>query len=484
MKKIILLLVAICINLSCEGQKKDDSQLIGNKKKIEIEKYINSQIELQKIPGLAVAIIKDGTTIYKEYFGKTEIEKDELVSENTLFPVYSVSKLMTSVAIFQLIEDGKIELTDAISKYIVNLPESWGKIQIKNLLTHSSGLPDIWTPELRPQLRKITDKELLGQLFAKNMVFKTGDHWEYNQTNFWLFAMIIEKVTGNTFEDFVLKNQFSGDGKNALFSSDMSKKIKHKAFFHSFNPELQKYEIDTNNPGARLHSANGLVVSLDALINWNRQLDKNSILDRETKLKMWEPFKFLNENNSFLYGWDVYPINDYEVYGFSGGACTAFRKFPKNGLTIILLSNGYRYYSVESTMIDHIAGIVDERLKNEYQLFEENLASTLITDNPLDNYKKFKIENENGDFGFSLNSIGTMFMRNGLFDKAIIAYGLNVKENPKSDNYLNRLAAAYYYDKQFKAADSTYQKVLEINPENTEAKEMIEKIRNEIDIEN
>lgn len=477
MKKIIVLLIATFTSLSCGGQKKDDSQLIGKEKIIEIEKYINAQSKLQKIPGLAVAIIKDGTTIYKGYFGKTEIEKDELVSKNTLFPIYSVSKLMTSVAIFQLIEDGKIQLTDSISTYFVNLPESWKKIQIKNLLTHSSGLPDLWTPELRPQLKTISDKELFSQLFTKEMVFTAGNHWEYNQTNFWLLSMIIAKVTGNSFEDFVLQNQFSTEEKNTLFSSDMSQKIKHKAFFHSFNPLLQKYQIDTtNNPGSKLHSANGLVVSLDALINWNRRLDENSMLDRQTKLKMWEPFAFSNENNSFLHGWDVYSINDHEVYGFSGGACSAFRKFPKNDLTIILLSNGYRYYSVESTMIDHIAGIIDERLKNEYQLFEENLASILITDNPLVNYKEFRIKHENEDLEFSLNSVGTMFMRNGLFDKAAIAYGLNVKENPKSVDYLNRLAAAYYYNQQYKSAVSTYNKVLEIIPENSEAKEMIEKI--------
>ena len=102
---------------------------------------------------------------------------------------------------------------------------------------------------------------------------------------------------------------------------------------------------DTNNNGTRGHSGNGLNITLNRFIDWDKKLKENMLLEGKTKHKMWTPFKFSNnfkvQKDNFLHGWGCYHVNDLDSYGFSGGNLSAYRFFPNNNTTIILLSNGY-----------------------------------------------------------------------------------------------------------------------------------------------
>ena len=99
----------------------------------------------------------------------SSIEEGTSVNSNTLFRVFSTTKLITTVGVFKLIEDGKLDLEDSISKYLDNLPVEWQRVKIKNLLSHSSGLPDMmW------QKNTLSDTELKEKLYQEEMEFVTG----------------------------------------------------------------------------------------------------------------------------------------------------------------------------------------------------------------------------------------------------------------------------------------------------------------------
>lgn len=478
MKNSILILSFICLTISCFSQKTKNLENNLNQK---IDNYLKETIEVNEIPGAAVAVIKNGKIIYKQYFGKSSIEENRLVDKNSIFRLYSTTKLITTVAVFQLIENGKLSLEDKISKYLDDLPKEWQEVKIKNLVTHSSGLPDIVKFEDIPYSLDESEKWL--RLYKKPMEFETGDHYSYNQTNYCLLTKIIEKITGSTFEDYVLKNQFPSVKKGVVFSANASEFISDRVNHYVFNFKNKKYERFYADHGKIHNSGSGLNISLNEFIAWNERLDKNILLSQATKNSMWSPFEFKNKKDDFLYGWSLYSTNNIKSFGFSGGYMTAFRKFPVNDLTIIFLSNGYKYFNVEEKVINHIAGIIDERLIDKNLLIEEELTAAFFK-NDIVKAKQtyFALKSKNPTFHFEdvLNRIGYTLMNSDKLSNAIKVFEFNLEQNPKSFNAYDSLAEGYFNNGQLEISKQNYIKSFEINPENTNAKDMINKIKEKL----
>jgi CubicO group peptidase (beta-lactamase class C family) len=476
MKETVFISIFLFVFSICFGQKTDTDQ---KEIKQKIDNYINEVIEVNEIPGVALAVIKDGKVIYEKYYGTASFEDNKLVDKNTAFKIFSTTKLITNVGIFQLIENGKLALEDPISKYLNNLPKEWQGIKVKNLLTHSSGLPDIVMFEDISITLPYDEK--IAMLSKKPMEFTTGDQYSYNQTNYIFLAKIIEKISGLPFEQYILQNQFPGVKSGVYFSSDFGKSFPNSAFRYNYNSQTKKYAKNTLNSGSDGHSANGLNISLPEFIRWNENLDKNKFLKNETKYSMLEPFKYSKSTESFGYGWDIYPVNKILSYGFTGGNETAFRKFIHNNMTIIFLSNGHKYdnLSVQSQVINHIAGIVDKTLVDDYLLADEKVTQDFLK---LDfatseqNYLAVKKNHPEWNFENRLNSIGYTLMKYARLNDAIKVFELNTKENPKSGNALDSLAESYLNNGQLEISKQTYQKVLALSPENANAKEMLVKI--------
>lgn len=196
-----------------------------------IDNYLTEVMKTYEIPGLAVGVVKNDKIIFQKYYGRENLESYKKVDSNSLFRVYSTTKLITNVAVFQLIEKGKLSLEDKISKYVDHLPKEWQDVKIKNLLSHSSGIPDFARYE--DSSPDASNAEVFARLAKEKMEFETGNQFSYNQTNYMLLAMIIEKISGQKFEDFVLKNQFS-DAKKKCYSPPILLRKSRIAFKNMF----------------------------------------------------------------------------------------------------------------------------------------------------------------------------------------------------------------------------------------------------------
>lgn len=473
MKKLFIAAVLLVFNLSFS--QKNDNKVIKQK----IDSYIKEVIEINEIPGVALAVIKDGKVLYENYFGKASLENNKAVDKNTVFRLFSTTKLITNVAVFQLIEGGKLSLEDPISKYLDYLPKEWQGIKIENLLSHSSGLPNIVAFDDIPIT--LPYKERIAILATKPMDFVTGDENRYNQTNYLFLTKIIEKITGLTYDEYALQNQFAGVQSDVHFSSDGHDVFVNGGIRYNYNSKTKKYEQNAIDFGVDAHSANGLVVSLPEFIRWNQNLDQNKFLKEDTKNSMWKPFPYKDKDESFAYGWGIYPLNKILSYGFTGGNETAFRKFVKNDMTIIFLSNGHKYSDlyVQSQVINHVAGIVDKTLIDEYFLAGEKINQNFLK-LPIakaeENYLAVKKNHPDWDFQYRLNIIGYTLMNYDRINDAIKVFELNTKENPTSANALNSLAECYFNNNKFENAKQYYKKSLELAPDNTNSKEMLDKI--------
>jgi CubicO group peptidase (beta-lactamase class C family) len=107
-----------------------------------IDSVVKAEMARQKIPGVAVAVVKGGEVVLAKGYGEANVEHHVPVSPETVFESGSVGKQFTSAAVMLLVQDGKIALTDPITKYFPNAPASWTGITVRHLLTHTSGIPD------------------------------------------------------------------------------------------------------------------------------------------------------------------------------------------------------------------------------------------------------------------------------------------------------------------------------------------------------
>lgn len=472
MRKLLLVLTLTSLPILSFCQINDNTKTI-------IDNYLKEAAEINEIPGLAVAVVKKGKTVYEKYYGKSSFEENGPIDKKSIFRLYSTTKLISTVGLFQLVEKGQLSLEDNISKYLDGLPKEWQQVKVKNLITHSSGLPDVVKFEDIPY--SLAEHEKWVRLYQKPIVFEAGDHYDYNQTNYLLVTKIIEKISGLTFEDYIIKNQFSSVAGGVIFAANDSEFIRNRVAHYRFSHKGKKYEKVTvlADHGKIHNSGSGLNITLSEFVAWNKRLDDNALLKPATKSLMWSQFQFKSKEDKFLYGWGIYGEKRRESFGFSGGYMTAFRKFVKNDLTIIFLSNGYKHYNVEEQVIDHIAGVVNKQLVDNGLLAYEEITADFYQNDfgkAAQNFNSIKKQNPTRNFENRLLAIGYNLMNNENSIEAIKVFELNARENQKSANAYDCLAEAYFANKQLEVAKQNYKKSLELYPGNTNATDMINKI--------
>lgn len=472
---LALCILAIAFWSSCAKQGKISEYELDKER---IEKYLLHLQKRHEIPGISVAIIKDSTVLYQKQVGKSNIEHNVPMDDSAIFRVYSLTKPIISVGVFQLIEKGMLSLEDSIGKYVKNLPDTWSSIKVQHLLTHSSGLPDM-APYAR--LEKLTEQEAKALVFSKD-VEAVGAKYSYNQTNFWLLQLIIEAVTGQLLEDFILENQFNNDREKVFFSSDSRDIVPNRvtAYF-----PFQTGTRQISHPslkGRYMYAANGLNVTMDAFIDWNARLWNNKLLSKETRDQMWKEFDYERSDKLFTYGWDKRIINAHDSFGFSGSLITAYRVFPKDNLSIIFLSNGLgNYYNIEN-IINHIASIVDKDIVDVNNAHFEALLQPIV-EQDIEIFKK-TFHNLVKDYSISeqlqeglINAVGYQLMNQKRMKKAIEVFVFNTEEFSTSANTFDSLGEAYYRNNQLDLAQKSYEKAVALGGTDGNAKRMLSEIK-------
>ncbi|MGD1843084.1 MAG: serine hydrolase [Thermonemataceae bacterium] len=468
-----LIFITLFFGTSCsKNRPKSPVKLVQVNK--EIDDYISSLIRADEIPGMALAIVKGGKIIHKKYYGLANIAHKVPVSDSTLFRLYSTTKLITAVASFQLIEDGKLSLDDPISKYIKNLPESWESIKIKHLLTCSSGLPDYKDFD-----KKLSDKEVFNELTKQSLNFEKGYRYEYSQTNYWFLQLIIEKITNQRFEDFVKENQFKNRKNEVLFASNSLVDYPNRVSKYQYNKEYNAYEKTTYEDGNRSLAGNGLNTNLNTLLDWNMKLDNNQLIELETMRLMMSPFKYEKNDFPFGYTWGIYGPEGKQYYGFAGGGVSAFMKFIDKDLTIIILSNGFKSKPIIANAVTYISGLMDEGLVRKDRMLNEDIRLNFILNDykkAVELYHRTKQDNQDSNFERGLNNVGYYYLSNNQIEKSIAIFKLYTQEYPDSSNAFDSLGEAYFNNEQYDLSKTNYKKSLELDPNNENAEKMLKKI--------
>lgn len=191
--KLTLLTTFICSTFLFAQSTKNDKQIIQA-----IDNYLKKKIKITE-PGISILAAKNGRIFYERGLGLANLELQVPLTPTTVFRIGSITKQFTAIAILQLVEQGKLSLTDSIQKYIVDFPSKKRTITIEHLLTHTSGIRDYLSLDHSDPFvlrRDFTPKEVID--FFKNapLDFEPGTEWGYSNSGYFLLGYVIELVSG------------------------------------------------------------------------------------------------------------------------------------------------------------------------------------------------------------------------------------------------------------------------------------------------
>jgi CubicO group peptidase (beta-lactamase class C family) len=180
----------------------------------QLDHIVEQTLEAGGAPGASVAIERHGEVIYQKGFGHADVENDVPVTPDTIFPIGSITKSMTALAIHQLIATGKVEIDAPVGRYLPDLPAPDRDVKVRYLLDHTSGIPSYTEVLGFPHEAQgpMSRKDILGWFESRPLSFVPGSRWSYTNSGFYLLGLVIEAVSGTSYADYLQKHVFEPFG--------------------------------------------------------------------------------------------------------------------------------------------------------------------------------------------------------------------------------------------------------------------------------
>jgi len=307
--------------------------------------FMREQIATKHIPGAQIAVVRHGRIILSEAFGFANLEHRVAVTPDTVFPINSATKSFTGVAAMQLVEAGKLDLDAPVSRYLEELPAAWRNVRIRQLLAHTSGLPDIIGRT--GLIGDGTEKGAWAAVTALPVESAPGTRFEYNQTNYALLARIIDALSGMSFAEFFSVYQFKPAGMMHVRFGDGFDIVPNAATPYSFygsghggtaTNELGRWRDDLPH---FTRTGAGLNASAREIARWIIALQAGKLLANPESLKRLWRADTLNsgDRNAWAMGWPIIRAAPHPAVGGIGGGRAAFFVYPEDDLAIIVLTN-------------------------------------------------------------------------------------------------------------------------------------------------
>ncbi len=308
-----------------------------------IDDYIRAEMQAQKIPGLSLAVIKNGEIVLAKGYGLANVEHQVPVKPETIFQSGSMGKQFTATAVMMLVEEGKLSLDDKITKFFPDGPGAWRNITVRHLLTHTSGLGDY--PEDFDLRRDYTEDELVQRIKTVPLAFQPGEKWSYSNLAYVMLGVLIHKVSGKFYGDFLQERVFQPLGMTtARVISEADIVPNRAAGYRLVNGELKNQ--NWVSPTLNTTADGALYLTVYDMAKWDAALYTEKLLKRSSLDQMWTAVK-LNDGKTFPYGfgWALGAVNGHRIVEH-GGAWQGFKsqisRYVDDKLTIVIFANQAR----------------------------------------------------------------------------------------------------------------------------------------------
>lgn len=309
----------------------------------QIDDFIEKQMKEQQIPGIGLLVMDNGKIVKNQGYGFSNLELKTPVTPDSVFQLASASKHFTALAILKLYESGKIKsLYDPIEKYLgIQLSPEWKNITVRQLLSHTSGIPN--SPEGLDFQKDYTEDQLLRLIIKDKLDFPPGTKWMYSNGGYMLLGIIIHKVSGQFYGDYLQEIAFKPLNMTSTRVNNISDIIPDRAAGY----ELIDDEVKNQNwvsPTLSRTSDGSIITTLNDMAKWNDALDTQKILDKDDYEAWWTPIK-LNDRKTFPYGfaWFIGNVNGHKLIHHPGtfqGFRTEIARYPDDKLDVVVWING------------------------------------------------------------------------------------------------------------------------------------------------
>lgn len=487
--KRLNIIILLFLSLNIFAQQRVSKQEKADKINLILEKY--HQFDL--FNGSAL-VAQNGKVILNKNYGKADMGWNIDATSDTKFRIGSITKQFTGMLIMQLKQEGKIKLDDKISQYLPWYNKSVGnRITINHLLSHTSGLPNYTDfPDFKIKMifENLSNKDFAIKYFKDNPGFEPGTKQSYCNTGYYLLGLIIEAITNKPYEKVLKEKIFDVIGMNNTGIENPKQIISNYAQGYDFDYDGYQ-KTDYINMKSSIFSAGAMYSTADDMYKWDSALYGSFLLNEENKQIYFTPYLdgyanglVIQKHSNFLKsGKDVTTMA--HSGGINGFSCNIAR-IPEDKIYVVLLDNtraGKRAGQLEA-VIDDIFEVLYHNKVNIpkplviYEVYKKMKSSSVeegilylkdIKKNKFDSYNFNGFENE-------LNRLTYKFLGEGKSDDALKIIDYAVSEFPNSSNIYDTRGEIYFIKKDYNASKKEYQKTLELNPNNDNAKEMLSKI--------
>lgn len=298
----------------------------------------------QDKPGAAVMVIKEGKPVYAKGYGMADLEKKVPCSLNTNFRLASVTKQFTAMGILKFEEQGKLSLDDKIPKFIPEFPAYGHDVTIRQLLTHTSGLPDYEDGMPAGLKIPLSDRDVLFILRQENkLLFAPGSDFRYSNSGYAILALIVEVVSGETFPAFLKQHIFKPLGMNdSIAYLAGTSQVQNRALGYELKDG--KWNLSDQSLTSAVLGDGGVYSSLADMFRWDQALYTEKIISKKTLDEAFTPRSKKSDFNEsgYGYGWYIGQVRGTKSvwhYGSTCGFRTHFARYPEKQVSVIILTN-------------------------------------------------------------------------------------------------------------------------------------------------
>jgi D-alanyl-D-alanine carboxypeptidase len=341
------------------------------------------------VAGISVAVARDGQLVFARGYGMANLEHAVAVTPDTVFHIASISKNILAAVVLQLVDEGKLDLDDDVTKYVPEAPTHGRKITVRQLLSHTSGIHSFTSlPESEANERlDLTHDQVLALIKDKPLDFEPGTAWRYSNSGFYIAGMVVERVTRQEYGAYLREHLFKPLGMNSAQLCDPRMIVPHLASGYDLdrgvlvNAALMSWKLP--------FAAGAICATATDLVKWQAALDSGRVLSASS-LKLMRAATVLADGTDIDYGLGTRlgTLEGHRVQGHTGGGggfAAALESFPDDHLTVVVLVNtgggATRPLSLAAAIARPMLGLADKKTLNDLPVPPQELAALLGTFN-------------------------------------------------------------------------------------------------------
>lgn len=307
-----------------------------------VAQFVRGEMQQQHIPGLTLLVSKNGQPVRAEGYGLANVELNVAARPESIFQSGSMGKQFTATAIMMLVEGGKVGLDDPLTKYFPEAPASWQQVTVRELLSHTAGFTDY--PKDFDFRRDYSEQDLLKVVEVLPLAYPPGTSWSYSNLGFLTLGILIHKVTGQFYGDFLQQRIFGPLGMTTTrVISEADIVPNRSAGYRLVNVQLKNQQwvsptLNTTADGA-------LYFSILDLAKWDAALYGDKLLKKSSLAQMWTvaPLRDGTPNSGhYGFGWFIESSHGHRLIEHGGawqGFETQISRYVDDGLTVVVLTN-------------------------------------------------------------------------------------------------------------------------------------------------